>query len=30
LPFLFDAELGQAHVEHFGDLLGGRSHERVG
>ena len=30
LPFLFDAELGQAHVEQFGDLLAGRSHERVG
>jgi len=29
LPFLFDAELGQAHVEHFADLLAGRSHERV-
>jgi len=30
LPFLFDAELGQAHVEQFADLLAGRSHERVG
>ena len=30
LPFLFDAELGEAHVEHFADLLAGRIHERSG
>ena len=27
LPFLFDAELGPRHLEHFADLLTGKSHD---